>query len=202
MSVVLKKIDIFRKQNFDKLRSHYSKLKTGQHPHTLFITCSDSRLCPEEFTQSKAGELFVIRNAGNMLSPYNPDHPTNEGLTLEYGVITLKVKEVVVCGHSFCGAMDGLQNIESLNAMPLVQKVLGQYKENYQEEISKCKNLISLITWNVNKQLSNLLSYPFIASTVSSGELSLYGLVYDFTRAEVIHRSYVNWRNGKIINED
>jgi len=201
MSIVLKKINTFRKQNFKKLKSHYSSLKTGQQPHTLFITCSDSRLCPQEITQSQAGELFIIRNAGNMLPPYNLNHPGNEGLTLEYGVITLKVKEVVVCGHSFCGAMGGLQNIQSLNAMPLVQKVLGRYKENHQEEISKCKDLDSLIAWNVNKQLLNLLSYPFVISKVSNGELSLYGIVYDFTQAIVTHRSYVNWRNGKIVNE-
>ena len=201
MSTVLKNIDIFRKQNFKKLKSHYSSLKDGQQPHTLLITCSDSRLCPQEFTQSQAGELFIIRNAGNMLSPYNPDHPSNEGLTLEFGVITLKVKEVVVCGHSFCGAMSGLQNIKNLNAMPLVQKVLGRYKENNQEEISQCKNLDSLIVWNVNKQLSNLLSYPFIINKVSNGELSLHGMVYDFTNAKVIHRSHINCRNGRIVNE-
>jgi len=201
MSIVLKKIDVFRENSFYKLKNHYSSLKTGQQPHTLFITCSDSRLCPQEITQSQAGELFIIRNAGNMLSPYNSDYPSNEGLTLEYGVITLKVKEVVICGHRFCGAMGGLQNIRSLNAMPLVQKVLGRYKENHREEISQCKDLDSLTAWNVNKQLLNLLSYPFITNKIASRELNLYGIVYDFTRAQITHRSYVNSRNGKIINE-
>lgn len=201
MSIVVKRIDVFREYSFYKLKNHYSELKTGQYPHTLFITCSDSRLCPQEFTQSQAGELFIIRNAGNMLPPYNSDYPSNEGLTLEYGVITLKVKEVVVCGHSFCGAMSGLQNIQSLNSMPLVQKALGQYKEDNQEEISQCKDLSSLISWNVNKQLLNLLSYPFITNKVASRELNLYGIVYDFTQAEITHRSYVNCRNGEVINE-
>ena len=201
MSIVSKKIDAFREQNFKNLKKNYLKLKTGQQPHTLLITCSDSRLCPQEFTQSQAGELFIIRNAGNMLPPYNPDYPSNEGLTLEFGVVTLKVIEVVVCGHSFCGAMDGLRNIQSLNAMPLVKRVLGRYKENNQEEITQCQDLDSLIAWNVNKQLSNLLSYPFIINKVSNGELSLHGMVYDFINAKVIHRSHINWRNGRIINE-
>ena len=128
MSTVLDRIDTFKKQKFDHLKDHYLSLKNGQQPHTLFITCSDSRLCPQEFTQSKAGELFIIRNAGNMLPAYNPDCPSNEGLTLEYGVISLKVKEVIVCGHSSCGAMDGLQNIQRLSPMPLAHKALSLYR--------------------------------------------------------------------------
>lgn len=199
-STILNRIETFRKKNFDRLRDHYLSLKNGQKPHALFITCSDSRLCPHEFTQSKAGELFVIRNAGNMLPAYNPDCPSNEGLTLEYGVISLKVKEVIVCGHSYCGAMEGLQNIRKVSSMPLVHRGLGLYRERHKSEISKCKDLNQLITWNVNNQLSNILTYPLIINKVSNGELSIHGIVYDFTQAKIIFHSYVNTQL-EIVNE-
>lgn len=173
---------------FEKQRNHYQKLAEGQAPKTLLVTCSDSRLCPQEFSQTNAGELFVIRNAGNLVPAYDEKQATNEGLTLEYGVKVLKVKEIVVSGHVSCGAMQALMQPEQLKDLPLVQQKLTVYKQSNEDYFSKKPELPEVIEWNVKKQIENLLTYPFVKQAVDAGELFLWGWVYDFVNGKVVHK--------------
>jgi len=182
MSSFSDKIKAYGQQTFSKHSGHYAKLAGGQSPQTLVITCSDSRLCPNEFSETTGGDLFIIRNAGNLMPAYNTENPSNEGLTLEYGVCALGIKEVVVCGHKSCGAMGGLMDTAKLSALPLVQKGLENYKAQHAEDVAAIDDLDELIAWNVKTQLQTIAAYPFVKERLESGELTVQGLVYDFTK--------------------
>lgn len=197
MSKLLNKISDYNKNTFSKHKEHYEGLSSSQHPHTLLITCSDSRLCPSEFSETSGGELFVIRNAGNLMPSYNANSPSNEGLTLEYGVCALGIKEVIVCGHASCGAMGGLMDTDALAALPLVQKGLETYKEQNASEVSEISNLESMIEWNVQNQLKSIFSYPFIKDRIEKNEILVQGLVYDFTKGSAKNVGTLN-KDGQI----
>lgn len=191
MSELINKISSYRENAFNDLKGHYKSLESSQSPHTLLITCSDSRLCPQEFAQAQAGELFVIRNAGNLIPPYDKENPSNEALTIEYGISVLNIPEIVVCGHASCGAMGGLMKVETLDAVPLVQKALNDYKKTHLSEVSEIDDLDQLIAWNVRTQLISLMSYPFISERVKSGKLALNGIVYDFVNAQSTYQCHM-----------
>ncbi|WP_031147843.1 carbonic anhydrase, partial [Streptomyces xanthophaeus] len=92
----------------------------GQSPATLFITCSDSRVVPTLITAAAPGELFELRNAGNIVPPYRPGYRTGEAATIEYAVEVLKVRDIIVCGHSHCGAVGAVARGEDLTHLPSV----------------------------------------------------------------------------------
>ena len=178
----------FNQDHFKKYESAFSKLKTGQSPETLIITCSDSRVCPTIMTDSGPGDLFVIRNAGNLV-PANSDTPTNEGATIEYAVKALKVKNIVVCGHSGCGAMGAIANIESVKDFSILYKALESKThmlEKLPSGIEGDEKLAKLIEINVHEQINNLKTYPFVKEAVDKGELKLIGWVYDFINEKQI----------------
>ena len=110
----------FRAHAYEPLKEHFAALAEAQSPHTLFITCSDSRVDPSLLTQTRPGELFVLRNVGNLVPPFGED--TDSAAVVEYAVRALKVSRVVVCGHSNCGAMNGLVNPEAVAAVPTVAR--------------------------------------------------------------------------------
>jgi carbonic anhydrase len=117
----------------------FEKLSLGQHPRILFITCSDSRIDPNLITQTEPGELFIIRNVGNIIPPYGATTGA-EGAAIEYAIEALGIRHIIVCGHSHCGAIKGLLQLGSLTEqMPLVYDWLKYaeatrriIKENYQ----------------------------------------------------------------------
>ncbi len=191
MSLLLKKIQSYKENVFQNHESHYQSLKSGQEPHTLLVTCSDSRICPQEFSQTQGGELFIIRNAGNLIPPYDPAHPSNEALTLEYGISVLGIPEIVVCGHASCGAMGGLKDLEHIKSLPLVHKALENYRQTHAAEVEG-QSLEELISWNVTTQLKALFTYPFVREGLQNGSLKVFGMVYDFTTAEVTFNTQLN----------
>jgi len=185
MPKLLDKIKKYSNGTFDKHSDLYKNLASGQAPHTLLIICSDSRLCPSEFSESSGNELFVIRNAGNLMPSYNSESPSNEGLTLEYGVCALGIKEVILCGHKSCGAINGLMDTSKLDSLPLVKKGLENFKALHKEELETIDDLDDLISWNVETQLLSIATYPFIKERLIKNELLVQGLVYDFTKGSV-----------------
>ncbi|MFT7519971.1 MAG: carbonic anhydrase, partial [Kiritimatiellia bacterium] len=108
----------FRAHVLPQMADHFMSLADGQSPHTLFVACSDSRVDPSLITQTQPGELFVIRNAGNLVPVYGQDD--GSAAAVEYAVQALKVRRIVVCGHHGCGAMGGLLQPKSLSALPTV----------------------------------------------------------------------------------
>jgi len=185
----------FRQNVFESQRKLFEELAQGQHPSTLFITCSDSRVVPNLITQTGPGEMFVLQNAGNIIPAYGASNG-GEGSTVEYALTLLNVEHVIVCGHSHCGAIQGLLNIESLNSTPLVKNWLGYAEstrrivmENY-PNVGEAEQMNIGVQENVLVQLENLQTYPAVAAKLQRGKLSLHGWVYKFETGEVF--SYSN----------
>lgn len=159
------------------------KLANGQSPQALFITCSDSRLNPNLLTQTEPGDLFIIRNAGNIVPPPGGS-PTGETATIEYAVKHLKVKDIFVCGHTHCGAMGGLMKPESLATLPLVKGWLSHAEElrgwidGEGAKMPADKRLARLVELNTLLQLEHVRQQPAVKSALLEGKLRLHGWVY------------------------
>jgi carbonic anhydrase len=181
----------FQTKYFSTHRELFELLSQGQHPRILFITCSDSRIDPNLITQTEPGEMFIIRNAGNIIPPYGATNG-GEGAAVEYAVHALGIQEIIVCGHSHCGAMKGLLQIDKLaEDMPLVYEWLKHaeatrriIKEHYQEYEGE-ERMNAAIEENVLTQLENLRSYPVIQSRLKSGQLHLHAWVYEIESGEI-----------------
>ncbi|MNS14255.1 Carbonic anhydrase [compost metagenome] len=190
MEKLVRGIHAFQQEYFSDQRELFERLAKGQSPETLFITCSDSRINPNLLTQTEPGELFIIRNAGNLMPAYGATNG-GEGATLEYAVAALGVKDIIVCGHSHCGAMKGLLAPESVAELPAVAGWLKQaettrriMKENY-ANLEGDKLLTATVEENVLVQLENLRTHPSVAAKLAKGELRLHGWVYKIETGQV-----------------
>jgi carbonic anhydrase len=170
----------------------FEQLSHGQNPRVLFITCSDSRIAPSMLTNTDLGDLFVIRNAGNIVPPFGAANG-GEGAAIEYAIHALGIEQIVVCGHSHCGAMKGLLQIGKLEEqMPLVYQWLRHadatrrlVEENYSHY--KGEELLEItIAENVLTQIENLKTYPVVRSRMYQGKLNIYGWVYYIETGEVM----------------
>ena len=165
---------------------------TPQQPHTLIIACADSRVDVEAITSSGPGEVFVSRNVGNMVPPYG-GQLGGVSSVIEYAVMALKVKHIVVCGHSDCGAMKGLLKPESTEKMPTVRHWLnnGHAAQMVAESdpgyarLEPAGRLRHLTQENVLMQLVHLQTHPSVAGAMARGELTTSGWVYEIGTGEV-----------------
>ncbi len=178
----------FRTVNFKENEERFKVLaEKGQNPKALFIGCSDSRVMPAMITGSKPGDLFIIRNIGNLVAPYQPDsnfHAT--AAAIEYAVSVLKLTDVIVCGHSHCGAIASLykdieptdENIHTLKWLELGEApkkiAMMSVPATDKEALLRYTEKASVIF-----QIENLLTYPAVKKRVESGELFLHGWYYD-----------------------
>lgn len=190
MEKLVRGLHEFQQNCFDSHRLLFERLAQGQSPETLFITCSDSRINPNLLTQTGPGDLFIIRNAGNII-PAHGAGVSGEGATIEYAVAALGVKHIVVCGHSHCGAMKGILHPESLSDLPQVRAWLGHAEatrriinENYKDREGDAL-LTATIEENVLVQLENLRTHPTVAARIARGELKLHAWVYKIESGEV-----------------
>lgn len=180
----------FKKQVFRQHRDLFERLSHGQTPETLFITCSDSRIDPNLITHTEPGDLFVLRNAGNLVPAYGATSG-GEVATIEFAVTGLKVRDIVVCGHSHCGAMKGLLKPESLQEMPAVAEWLKHAEATRRIVRAKYKTLsaaelLEVTTEeNVLTQIENLQTHPAVAVALSEGLLKLHAWVYDIASGDV-----------------
>jgi carbonic anhydrase len=190
MERLMKGLKKFQEEVFPLKRELFERLASGQQPSTLFITCADSRVVPDLFTQSEPGEIFVIRNAGNIVPAYRRP-PGGVTATIEFAVAVLGVKHIVICGHTDCGAMKGLLHPEKLSEVPAVADWLGQAEatrrlvlDNYEGQDEQVL-VNAMIGENVLVQLQNLQTHPSVLSRLASGNLSLYGWIYNIGTGEV-----------------
>ena len=181
----------FRSEGFRDNQALFSELAKGQKPEVLFITCSDSRIDPNLLTQTAPGELFVIRNAGNIVPRYGAVEG-GESATIEYAVKVLGVKDVVICGHSHCGAMAGMNDPSQLGALPAVRSWLVNSEEaaqkmadQYADLEDPALRLEKAVELNVLAQLNNLKTHPSVASGLEAGTLGLHGWTYQFEEGNV-----------------
>ncbi len=192
MKKLLRGLRDFKTNYFSHHPELFEHLSHGQAPRVLFITCSDSRIVPNLITQTEPGEIFVIRNAGNIIPPFGAANG-GEGAAVEYAIHALGIEQIIVCGHSHCGAMKGLLQIGSLEEeMPLVYDWLRHadatrrlVKENYQG-YSKDELLEITTAENVLTQIENLETYPVVHSRLYQGKLHIYGWVYLIETGEIL----------------
>jgi carbonic anhydrase len=179
----------FQNEAFPKRSDLFKHLATTQHPGTLFITCSDSRVVPELLTQQEPGELFVIRNAGNIVPSYGPQ-PGGVSATVEYAVAVLGVTDIVICGHSDCGAMTAIASCKCMDHLPAVSgwlqhaesaKVINESRQH----VSAVARVSSMVRENVIAQLANIQTHPSVRLAQEKGQLNLHGWVYDIETGSV-----------------
>ncbi len=181
----------FQNKIFGTQKELFERLAKGQSPETLFITCSDSRIDPCLLTQTAPGELFIMRNAGNLVPPYGASQG-GEAATIEFAVAGLGVKEIIVCGHSHCGAMKGLLEPPPPTDFPALTRWLAHAESTRRIVHDKyvCQeahpDLLNItIQENVLAQLENLRTHPVVASGLAQGKLKLHGWIYKFETGEV-----------------
>ena len=178
----------FRRDIFPAQRHLFESLAAGQYPETLFITCSDSRVVPSLITQTVPGTLFEIQNAGNLVPPYGTGLVGGTVATLEFAVAVLKVRHIVVCGHSDCGAIKALLDPTTLTSVPQVAAWLAQAggtRTHIERELGHATPEVRLraaIGLNARAQLDNARTHPLVAAAVARGELELHAWYYDFVR--------------------
>ncbi len=173
----------FQRNVFPKRAGLFKQLATKQSPKALFISCSDSRLVPELVTQREPGDLFVIRNAGNIVPSYGPE-PGGVSASVEYAVAALRVTDVVICGHSNCGAMSAIASCSCMDHMPAVKswlryadsaKVVNEARQHNGER----ERVDGMVRENVIAQLANIQTHPSVRLALEEGRLALHGWVYD-----------------------
>ncbi|WP_281951449.1 carbonic anhydrase [Nitrosophilus kaiyonis] len=184
----------FKELEFKKHEKLFIDLaKKGQNPKTLFIGCSDSRVIPNLITGSKPGDLFVLRNVGNFVPPFKPDfdfHAT--AAAIEYAVSVLEVKDIIVCGHSYCGACESLykdipDSLELIHTKkwleigkPAKEAALAEAKNEDKDELLRATEKLSILV-----QLENLLTYPEVKKRVKEERLFLHGWYYKIESGEI-----------------
>lgn len=182
----------FQEEVFPEKKSLFEKLALGQSPEALFITCSDSRIETAMITQTDPGELFICRNAGNIVPPHTMQTGAMTA-SIEFAVAALKVPHIVVCGHSECGAMKGaLGGRENLNRLPHIREWLGYSQaavdivNEVGQELSDEDRMHLLLEENVKLQLTHLQTHPSVAMRLARGDLELHGWVYDIRSGGVL----------------
>jgi len=173
----------FQKEVFPTRRELFKTLAAGQTPKALFISCSDSRMVPELVTQREPGELFVIRNAGNIVPSFGPE-PGGVSATVEYAVAALKITDIVICGHSDCGAMKAVATCACLDHMPAVKNWLrhsdaARMINESLNHTTEQERIDGMVRANVIAQLNNIRTHPSVALGIAQKRLTLHGWVYD-----------------------
>jgi carbonic anhydrase len=185
----------FRSREFGMYRELFQRLAAGgQNPHTLFITCSDSRVLAELITQSKPGDLFVVKNIGNIVPPATVTGSTNStAAAIEFAVEILRVRDIVVCGHSQCGAMTALMlGARQAGATPhlrawleLAAPVRETIEQNYSHLSGDEQRLTAAAEENTLFALENLRTYPCVQARLEDGSLHLHAWFFKIATAEL-----------------
>ncbi|MCM2276826.1 MAG: carbonic anhydrase [Oligoflexia bacterium] len=195
MKKLIQGIVEFRRNVQKGYREAFGRLATGQSPDTLFVACSDSRVVPNLFASTNPGDLFVLRNVGNLIPPCG-EHGVSTGdeaeaAALEFSVLDLRIKDIIVCGHSECGAMRALLDDRSKIATPNLRSWLrhgdpaveswrgGQALDQALTEVNALSQL------NVLQQMEHVKSYPLVRERVSAGTLGIHGWWFDIAHADV-----------------
>ena len=196
MKQLLKGVVKFKHDVFPSQQVKFEGLASSQSPRILFITCSDSRIDPSLITQTSPGELFICRNAGNIVPP----HEKNSGGTvasIEFAVAALGVKDIVVCGHTDCGAIKGAMNPEALSTLPHVSDWLAHTEGAVATVKARrgdltAENLAEVTRENVVLQLRHLMTHPAVLAATARGQAQLHGWVYDIGHGDI--KCY-DWRD-------
>jgi len=184
----------FRKNVYPEHKDLFGALADSQNPDVLFFTCSDSRIDPNMVTGSNPGDLFICRNAGNVIPPHSNE---TGGMTasIEYAVAVLGVRHIIVCGHTDCGAIKGALDIPALKGLPHVKEWLGHCRSAMEivrerhniasDERLDPKYLNEAIEENVLQQVQHLRTHPVVAAKLATGKIEIHGWVYDIKSGNI-----------------
>ncbi|MCP4969727.1 MAG: carbonic anhydrase [Arcobacter sp.] len=191
---LIKGNEIFRKNQLPKIEHELKDLvENGQHPEVMFIGCSDSRVTPDLMLSTRPGDMFILRNVGNFVPPFKHDEDFHgSAAAIEYAVAVLKVKHIIICGHSHCGACQSLyQDIPNNDSLIHVKTWLN-LGQKAKEKTLKNKNFTNdqekfreTERNSIIHQLDNLLTYPDIERLLKSNELQIHGWYYDIGSAKI-----------------
>ncbi|MBB4665032.1 carbonic anhydrase [Conexibacter arvalis] len=191
MRDLLRGIHDFKRDGLKSRRGLMERLAVeGQRPQIALVSCSDSRVLPEMFTQAAPGDIFLVRNAGNIVPVGGNDSP-GEAASLEFAVEVLGVRDIVVCGHTHCGAVDAILHPETIAGLPTLEKWLLSSQETGQIVRERYSHLEGealmrvAVGEHVLVQLQHLRRLPFIASRLPEPDFSIHGWVYDIKTGEV-----------------
>ncbi len=189
MEKIIAGVAAFQKKAFFENKNLFESLADMQEPEVLFITCADSRIDPSLITQTLPGDLFICRNAGNIIPPHSNE---TGGMTasIEFAVAVLGVKHIVICGHTGCGAMKAALNPDSLKSLPHVSKWLShcaaaEARVKARHETVGDEHILEMTEENVLLQLKHLETHPSVAAKMAVGSLSLHGWIYDIATGGV-----------------
>lgn len=189
MQKLIAGIHRFRSEVFASQRELFERLARGQEPEALFITCSDSRISPNLLTQTLPGELFILRNAGNLVPPHGVGGGTEA--TIEFAVVGLGVRDIIICGHSHCGAVAALLQPERLGKLPSMTAWLRYAEETARivqasyANLPEDRKLVAAVEENVLVQLEHIQTHSGVAAGLEAGTLALHGWVYKLETGEV-----------------
>lgn len=177
----------------NQAREEFARLAAGQSPQALFITCSDSRVIPSLFTGARPGELFELRTAGNAVPPYRDGQgPSSEAATIEYAVRVLGVRDIVVCGHSHCGAVGAMARGDDLGGVPAVRDWLTEHVPDELPD-DDGPEVTAAVQRHVRAQLERLRGYPCVRERLAERRLRLHGWFYEIHTGLVLaHRPSVD----------
>lgn len=191
-SRLIEGVEKFRSNEFKERRALFQELATQQQPKTLFICCADSRVVPELMTQTDPGELFLCRNIGNVVPAYG-EMLGGVSAVVEYACTALEVSDVVICGHSDCGAMKAL--LDPANPALLKMPTVASWLRNAEAARSVVEatlpglegadKVAALVVQNVRTQLGHLRTHPAVAARLATQQLTLHGWVYDIESGDV-----------------
>lgn len=191
MSKIAAGVVKFQGEAYERRKDLFHKLAEGQSPEALFITCSDSRIDPNLLTQTAPGELFICRNAGNIVPPHT-NHTGAMTASIEFAVGALHVPHIIVCGHSGCGAMQGAMDTESLGDFPHVKVWLNFARAARLIAEAKCAaapelDALTVITQeNILLQIAHLKTHPYVAARLATGHVQIHGWYYDIASGQVL----------------
>jgi len=199
MKKLIKGLHKFQTEVFPIQKDFFHDLTKGQNPEILFISCSDSRINPNLVTSADPGDLFILRNAGNIIPKYTI--ASSEAATIEFAVCELNIEHIIICGHSHCGALtatvqpDNLHNLPSLshwlktNVTPTLELIHKNYSDLTQHTLMSI-----LLQEHVLQQIENLKTHPVVNAAIAEHKLTLHAWIYTFEHGDIF--SY-NTQNGQ-----
>ena len=181
----------FRSEIFPQMRELYESLAEKQVPGALFLTCGDSRINPSLLTGTEPGEIFVERTPGNIVPIYDEADRVGVSASIEYAVAVLGVQDIIICGHSACGAMKALLRPETLSAIPAMARWLtfaapaAEALARMHPAPAEADRLALLTRLNVLEQMAHLDTHPAVATRLRAGTLGIHGWFYEIHTGRV-----------------
>ena len=191
MQKLINGIHKFENEIFSSKVELFKKLEKGQNPQVLFITCSDSRINPNLITQTDPGDLSIVRNAGNIIPNYGSQSASGETASIEFALDGLGIRDIIVCGHSHCGAMKGLLTPSVVENLPAMKAWLQNAETTKRVIFDHYKHLeghallMAAIEENVLMQIEQLKTHPSVITRLARRELRIHGWVYKFETGKV-----------------